>query len=261
MNQKINQKMESKPKIEPNINQSIDQKIEPQKTIKRVLHRDWKALKLEYLTGQYRSLEQFAREKGINPTVVRYHAKGWDYERQILQAGDKIEQMNKHHNEVAVKLIERGKEYLKNHKITNITGALKAIELGVEIQREILLPKGQDTTIKVVFSPEYAQIIGQQQVVIRNIGTKEFKQINEQIDERIDEKDERVDEQINKQINERVDSKVDELLGDLINGYPTPQKRGEASSKRIITPNSEPKKSQSEVNENNNKNKEILNGM
>ena len=47
---------------------------------------DWTKLKREYLTGEYKSIAEFLREKGMTRTgFVNKQTSGWDKERATLQ--------------------------------------------------------------------------------------------------------------------------------------------------------------------------------
>lgn len=88
-------------------------------------------------------------EKGERPTfkaIEKWRDNyGWMERADILDAeiskalqdqviNERIE-MYKEHVQVADSLIEKGKTYLKDHEIDDMTDALKAISMGVEIHR------------------------------------------------------------------------------------------------------------------------------
>lgn len=58
------------------------------KTPRRITRHDWPAYKIEFLSGDFLSLSDFARHKGLNPDAgaFRYATKGWLEQKEKIRA-------------------------------------------------------------------------------------------------------------------------------------------------------------------------------
>lgn len=136
---------------------------------------NWPKLKKEFLRGKYKSLKDFAKAKGIPERTVWKKCSKWRVIRKKIEqdgdqktidaASDKVAELNLKHMDLAQDVINHGKDRLTRLDFDSASGAVLAIKTGIEIQREILLPKGKDNEIKVIiegFKPrDYKQTSGE----------------------------------------------------------------------------------------------------
>jgi len=120
---------------------------------------DWSKLKKEYVKGKYKSLKDFAKAKGIPQKTIDKKGSKWSAlrkeiekkgeEKTIEKLSDKVAEYNLKHMKLYQDVINRGKERLPSLDFESASGAVQAIKIGVEGQRDIILPKGVDTEVHV----------------------------------------------------------------------------------------------------------------
>ncbi|OGF48276.1 MAG: hypothetical protein A2452_12190 [Candidatus Firestonebacteria bacterium RIFOXYC2_FULL_39_67] len=121
---------------------------------------NWSNLKRDYLKGEYKSLKDFAEYKGIAYRTVRKMGAKWGQlrgkieekgdEKTVEKVSDHIAEMNVRHIIKAQELIETGSQALERLDFESAVGAVNAIKTGIEIEREIVLPKGEDASITLI---------------------------------------------------------------------------------------------------------------
>lgn len=123
------------------------------------MKHSWSKLKQEYLKGKYGSLKTFAEKKGIPYSSLSKKAKNWRKigkeieekgdEKTVEKLSDKVAEYNLKHMKLFQDVIDHGSGHLPNLDYESAAGAVQAIRVGVEGQRDILLPKGVDTEVHV----------------------------------------------------------------------------------------------------------------
>jgi len=144
----------------------------PRKPIKPkgTRHRDWQSLETKFVTGQYASLEEFAKSEGLPPDAVRKQSakKGWlkrrteiAHETQKMMAGPNAEMLaeaNSRHLNTALTLQKIGMKKLAQARLQPAE-ALRAVSLGVNMERAALgldlaergeLPSGDDNRVQTI---------------------------------------------------------------------------------------------------------------
>jgi len=117
---------------------------------------DWPALKKEFITGDYKNLSEFKREKGIAQNMSKPF-KGWIEEKKEVQEraleaakeevvrveAENTVEVRERQARLARFLQLKGAETLKNTEITNADDARKMIISGMQEERKVLGIEGK----------------------------------------------------------------------------------------------------------------------
>ena len=124
------------------------------------IKHNWAKLKAAFLKGKYKSLKEFADYKKIPYRTVVVKGSSWlkvakkiaieGEEKTVEKLSDKVAEMNVKHMKLAQDVIDRGSDRLPSLDFESAAGAVQAIKTGIEIQREIILPKGKDNEVKLI---------------------------------------------------------------------------------------------------------------
>ena len=126
------------------------------------MKHNWAKLKAAYLKGKYKSLKDFAIAKNVPYRTVRKMGTNWRQlkskidakgeEKTIEKASDKVAEMNARHIVQAKELVAHGRKRLPKLDYESAAGAVNAVKTGIELEREIVLPKGEDASITLVIN-------------------------------------------------------------------------------------------------------------
>lgn len=121
---------------------------------------NWSNLKRDFLKGEYKSLKEFAEYKGVPYKTIEKHGGKWRVlrkeieeksdEKTVEKVSDHISEMNARHIIKAQELIESGSQALEHLDFESAAGAVNAVKTGIELERNIVLPKGEDASITLI---------------------------------------------------------------------------------------------------------------
>lgn len=119
---------------------------------------NWKELRAEWLTGKYISLKVFAEQHNIKYSALMHQAGKWRErskkieELTITKTADRLATMQAKHIKVGEDMIDLGMTALISATI-NSSSAIDAIRVGADLQKDILMPKGEEQKqpITIVF--------------------------------------------------------------------------------------------------------------
>lgn len=126
-----------------------------------MVRRNWKQLEVEFLTGKYKDLTEFATLNKIPYSTLFNHSKKWQVKLQkvndkvVDKAADLLAKMTIKHALLGQKVQNigiRALERADKAKSIDTGEAIQAIKAGTDIERNVLAPKdGPREAVQIVF--------------------------------------------------------------------------------------------------------------
>jgi len=119
---------------------------------------NWKELQKEWLTGKYKTLTAFSDTHNIKYATLMKQASKWRAKVEKIEAlsitktADRLSAIQAKHIQIGEDMIDIGMSALVCATI-NSSSAIDAIKVGADLQKDILMPKGEEAKqpITIIF--------------------------------------------------------------------------------------------------------------